>query len=262
MIGAIVGDIIGSRFEFNNAAAIGDHIVDVGASFTDETVCIVGLADAIMRKQPLDQTLRKWCMEYSWVSYGKMFWHWMRDTGAGPYNSFGNGCVARVSVANYFASSSSSAIRLCEELSALTHNHPESLRVVGLLSQALSRASESSEFAGIKTVLEGGGFNLNQNREILMANKVEFSEDVTQIVEPALAAVMVGKSFEDVMRICIHRGGDTDSICSLAGAFAEPLFGIPDEILIPAMEKVPAKMRDVLEKALGLKRSIEIKEGV
>jgi ADP-ribosyl-[dinitrogen reductase] hydrolase len=260
MIGAIVGDIIGSRFEFNNTAPIGDHIVGSGAEFTDETVCIVALADALMRGQPLDQTLRKWCMEYSWVSYGKMFWNWMHDTGAGPYNSIGNGCVARVSVANHFAKSNSAATKLSQDLSALTHNHPESLRVVGLLSQALTKVSISTDVGDIKKILESGGFDLSRSRKLLMANKVEFSESVTQIVEPALAAVMVGESFEDVMRICIHRGGDTDSICSLAGSFAEPVFGIPNEILIPAMAKLPAKMREVLENALAGKRNVIIEE--
>ena len=260
MIGAIVGDIIGSRFEFNNRAAIGPHIVSGGATFTDETVCIVGLTDALLRKAALDQTMRGWCREYSFVSYGKLFSRWVNDPGAGPYNSLGNGCVARVSVAQLFSGSMVEATWLSQKLSALTHNHPESLRVVEILSRALWRVNASGIAVDIYRELERGGFTLTLNREELLSTRVEFSESVTQIVEPALSAVMVGENFEDVMRICIQRGGDTDSICSLAGAFAEPVFGIPNGILLPAMVKLPAEMRVVLEKALGPKRNITIQE--
>ncbi|NJM10114.1 MAG: hypothetical protein HC883_04320 [Bdellovibrionaceae bacterium] len=191
-----------------------------------------------------------------------MFWNWMHDPGAGPYNSIGNGCVARVSVAHHFSNSAKDAAQLSQKLSALTHNHPESLRVVELLSRALSRVSVSGRVGDIREVLESGDFNLNVSREDLLASRVDFSERVTQIVEPALSAVMVGTSFEDVMRICIHRGGDVDSICSLAGAFAEPVFGIPDGILLQALAKLPPMMREVLEKALGLERNIIVQEGL
>lgn len=262
VIGAIVGDIIGSRFEFNNRAPIGSHIVGGGATFTDESVCIVGLADALLRNVSLDETMRRWCREYSWVSYGKLFSRWVNDPGAGPYNSLGNGCVARVSVANQFSDSMAEATCLAQKLSALTHNHPESLRVVEVLTRALWRVNGSGLLSDIRNELEVGGFALAWNREELLASRVEFSESVTQIVEPALSAVMVGESFEDVMRICIERGGDTDSICSLAGAFAEAVFGIPHAILLPALAKLPTDMRKVLEKALAPKRNLIIQEEV
>lgn len=262
MIGAIVGDIIGSRFEFNNRAPIGGHLVGGGATFTDETVCIVSLADAIHRGATLDHTMRSWCREFMWVSYGKMFSNWIQDSGAGPYNSIGNGCVARICVAHHFTDDEKNCVRLAKELSALTHNHPESLRVVGLLSRALFVVADSRDKKSLVSILREGGFEINVEKHRLLGTRVEFSESVTQIVEPALSAVIAGESFEDVMRICIARGGDTDSICSLAGTFAEQIFGIPDEILLPAMAKLPAKMREVLERVLDNERNIILQEGV
>lgn len=125
MIGAIAGDIIGSRFEGSSHNPREFRLFSVECDFTNDTVCTVAVADAILNGRPPAESLRDWVRRYPARGYGGGFKHWAYHPSAGPYNSFGNGAAMRVSPVGLLATSENEAAEAAASFTAVTHNHPE-----------------------------------------------------------------------------------------------------------------------------------------
>src|SRR5689334_21885577 len=90
MLGAIIGDVAGSIYEFNNYRAKDFEFIGRGADFTDDTVCTIAVADALLNKRDPAHVLATWCKRYPGRGYGSMFGQWIEAHERLPYNSFGN----------------------------------------------------------------------------------------------------------------------------------------------------------------------------
>ena len=130
MIGAIIGDIAGSTYEFNNTSDYNFPMFAHGSSFTDDTVCTIAVADAILSCTDYQTSLRTWCRKYPYPmgGYGEYFFNWFKRRDPRPYNSFGNGSAMRVSPIGWLFGCENEVRKQAELSAAITHNHPEGIK--------------------------------------------------------------------------------------------------------------------------------------
>ncbi|KAA6320337.1 hypothetical protein EZS27_029876, partial [termite gut metagenome] len=152
MLGAIVGDIVGSRFEFENTNSTDFELFTDESTFTDDTVCTIAIADALLKNGGKDfQTLLMgWCRRYPGRGYGGRFYNWFINRTQEPYNSFGNGSAMRVSPVAWFGSSIKEVLQLAEQSAAITHNHPEGIKGAKAIAHAICLARTGCDKDTIK----------------------------------------------------------------------------------------------------------------
>jgi ADP-ribosylglycohydrolase len=248
MLGAIIGDIVGSVYEFNNFRS-----KDFGplfhrkAFFTDDTVCTVAVADALVNNRHPAEALKDWGTKY-WENggWGRSFALWLSSDSLEPYNSFGNGAAMRVAPAALLATSLDEAISLAHKVTKVTHNHPEGMKGAAATAAAVFLARTGQNQTYIRTyVSETFGYDLSQSIDDIRPTYL-FNETCQQTVPQALTCVLEAKSFEDTIRNAISIGGDSDTIGTIVGGVAEAMFGIPDDIAERGWNCLPHEMREVL----------------
>jgi len=249
MLGAIIGDIVGSIYEFQNHRSKAFPFFGPEADFTDDTVCTVALADALLRNADPAATLRAWCRRYSGRSYGGMFRRWIEDESLGRYNSFGNGAAMRVSAAALLGIDLPSALLLADRITEITHDHPEGMKGARATVMAiwLARAGESAETIRT-TVAERFGYDMNRTVDDIRPGYV-FNETSQGTVPEALICALTATGFEDAIRNAISIGGDSDTVACIAGGVAEARFGIPEPIAAEGLRCLPGEMVDVVREA-------------
>ena len=138
MIGSIIGDIVGSRFEFNNTRREDFELFTPECSFTDDTICTVAVADALLRDEDFGQVIHEWCRRYPspMGGYGGRFAQWVRSDSPQPYNSLGNGSAMRVSPCGYLPTLQT-ALEKAEESASCSHNHPKGIRGAVVVAHAI-----------------------------------------------------------------------------------------------------------------------------
>lgn len=247
MLGAIVGDIIGSRFEFNNTNDYGVELFDVDCSYTDDTICTVAIADAILKGRPYKDSVIEWCKKYPHPmgGYGCSFRQWLLSDNHEPYNSFGNGAAMRVSPVAWAFVTKQDVQRQAIETAAFSHNHPEGL--IGAMSVAeaiwMFRTSPKTKDDIAEMVARHYyGFNY----WCLMPNKGVFDETCQHCVPLAFFIVQDSKDFEDAIRRAISWGGDSDTVGAIVGSLAEAKWGVPDDIKTVAFDFLPDEMQEVV----------------
>lgn len=247
MLGAIIGDIVGSRFEFNNTDQTDFELFAPECSFTDDTVCTIAVADAIMREADFGATLREWCRKYPSPKggYGAAFVHWVQSDDPRPYNSFGNGSAMRVSPCGYM-NSKISALKFARESAQCTHNHPEGIKGAMCVANIISLAMQGTNRKAIKAlVTERYGYDIKTTCAAIRATNT-FNESCQITVPQAIVAFLEGKDFETAIRLAVSLGGDSDTIAAIAGSMAEALYGIPQPLEEAAMAYLPAEFIDVI----------------
>ena len=139
MLGAIIGDIVGSRFEFNNTNRSDFELFHKDCSFTDDTICTVAIADAILRKCSYQESLLRWCRSYPnpMGGYGGRFAQWIHSNNPQPYNSFGNGSAMRVSPVAWAFDNLDDVLAEAEKTASPTHNHPEGIKGAKTVAHAI-----------------------------------------------------------------------------------------------------------------------------
>ena len=130
MLGAIIGDIVGSRWEFNPTNDYNFELFSDENGFTDDTICTVAVADAILRDREFGESIHEWCQRYPHPmgGYGGRFAQWVRSDNPLPYGSYGNGAAMRVSPIAWAHLNLGGALPLAEESASCTHNHPEGIK--------------------------------------------------------------------------------------------------------------------------------------
>lgn len=232
MLGAIIGDIVGSVYEWQNVRRKDfGPLFGPKAFYTDDTVCTVALADALVNKRHPAEALQDWGHRY-WENggWGGMFSKWLLASSLEPYNSYGNGAAMRVSPAGLLAKSEDEAIQLAHHVTAVTHNHPEGLKggAATALAIHLARVGKSAEDIR-RTVAERFEYDLDRTPDDIRPTYV-FNEACQETVPQALVCALLADDFEDAIRNAISIGGDSDTVAAIAGGVAEALFGIPEEI--------------------------------
>jgi ADP-ribosyl-[dinitrogen reductase] hydrolase len=248
MLGAITGDIVGSVYEFNNLRRKDfEPLFHQDSKFTDDTVCTVAIADALLQDKDPAQTLRDWCERY-WSNggWGKQFARWLAKGKNEPYNSFGNGSAMRVSAAAWLAKDYEHAMALAHKVTVITHNHPEGIKGAHATTAAIYWAIHGATPAHIRANVGSlFGYDLSRSVDDIRVNNPR-SEACQHTVPEAITCAVEASSFEDALRNAVSIGGDSDTIAAITGSIAEALFGIPDEIRETASGYLPEDMLTVV----------------
>ncbi len=272
MLGAIIGDIAGSKYEFNNTFDYDFEMFGRGCDFTDDTICTVAIADAILNGRSYQESLLDWCRRYPSPkgAYGGRFAGWIRSLDPQPYNSFGNGSAMRVSPVAWLFDDLSQVLEEAEKTALPTHNHPEGIKGAKAVAHAIwhfrksrfseeSKDSENEETKGLKNENAKASKDENETIQGFMSIARSYYEDFDTRVYPkgkfdetCMDAVPLSfyllsqaSSFEDAIRLAISHGGDSDTIGAIVGSIAEARFGIPQEMKEKALSYLPDDMKDI-----------------
>ena len=250
MLGAIIGDIVGSRFEFKEFKSTEFELFDAECDYTDDSICTVAIANAILNKKSYKDELLKWCRKYPapMGSYGNRFSTWIYSENPQPYGSFGNGSAMRVSAVGWLFDNETEVLKQAE-LSALpTHNHPEGVKGAQSVGLAIFMSRKGASKEEIRReIQEKFGYNLS-----ITCNEIRptyhFSETCQGTVPQAIVAFLDSVDFESAIRLAISLGGDADTLTAITGSIAEAYYKhIPEYIKKKAMEYLPEDMKLTVE---------------
>ena len=246
MIGAIIGDVIGSRFEFNNTRDYHFNLWDDSCSYTDDTICTLAIADAILTGESYKSKLLEWCNTYPHPmgAYGGRFAQWIHSEDPQPYNSFGNGSAMRVSPVAWAFNDLEDVKREAEKTAAVSHNHPEGIKGAVAVAHAIwlfrTRWGKSLREWCDTMQQYYPGFE-SQHFE-----QGKFDETCQRTVPLCLQIICQATDFEDAIRKAISFGGDSDTIGAIVGSIAEARFGIPQEFIDKVLTYLDPRMIDQL----------------
>ena len=268
----MIGDIVGSKYEFNNTFDYDFEMFGEGCDFTDDTICTVAIADAILNGRSYQESLLDWSRRYPSPkgAYGGRFAGWIRSLDPQPYNSFGNGSAMRVSPVAWLFDDLSQVLEEAEKTALPTHNHPEGIKGAKAVAHAIwyfrksrfseeSKDSENEETKGLKNENTKASKDENETIQGFMSIARSYYEDFDTRVYPkgkfdetCMDAVPLSfyllsqaSSFEDAIRLAISHGGDSDTIGAIVGSIAEARFGIPQEMKEKALSYLPDDMKDI-----------------
>lgn len=253
MLGAIIGDIVGSRFEFNPLQGTEFELFTSECSYTDDTICTIAVADAILnRNDDYKSALVDWCKRYPHPmgGYGARFAKWIDNPV--PYNSYGNGAVMRISPIPLLSCSEDNVMLQAWAATEISHNHPDAIRYAIITAFLIHRfwGGEEKKEKEISIAMHMLGI---ESLPAIKPQSNPFDETVYNCVRIALACLINSTDFESAIRNAMIIGGDTDTIGACVGAMAEALYGIPDEIRDKAMEYLPDEMKAIIEQAYQCK---------
>ena len=235
--GAVVGDIIGSRFEFDNYKSRNFVLFGEDCRFTDDTVLTAAVADALVicRRDPgrelsaeTVQALRRWCASYPGRGYGDRFLRWVRQDSLEPYGSWGNGASMRVSPCAWAASSLQQAQDIARTVTVVTHNHPQAVHGAQAVASAIFLARSGFSKDRIRSYIETNYYCLDFSLDAIRPY-YGFSSSTQGSVPQALEAFFEGVDYNDTIRGAVSIGGDSDTIACIAGSVAEAHYGVPQE---------------------------------
>jgi ADP-ribosylglycohydrolase len=248
MLGAVIGDIVGSVYEWNNVKAKDfGPLFDEKASYTDDTICTMAVAEALVNGRHAGEALKDWGRRYyENGGWGGMFSRWLLQHSLAPYNSCGNGAAMRVSPAGLLAGSTDEALALAKSVTEVTHNHPEGIKGAQATALAIFLARQGVSPQDIKaTITEQFGYDLDRTVDDIRPT-YRFDATCQGTVPQALVCALTATGFEDALRNAISIGGDSDTVAAIAGGLAEALFGIPEDLAAAGWSYLPQDMRDTL----------------
>lgn len=237
MIGAIIGDIVGSRFEWNNIKSKDFEFLTYKCFPTDDSVMTLALAQALLVSKPDYSDLSKnavECMQsvgrnYPDCGYGGGFRKWMFSDNPKPYNSYGNGAAMRVSAAGFAANSIEEAKEISKKITEVTHDHPEGIKGAEATAVAIYMAKTGSSLLEIRDYIDKNYYPMNFTLDGIRTT-YKFNETCQDTVPQALMAFFESTDFEDAIRNAISIGGDSDTLAAICGGVAEAYYGVPSEI--------------------------------
>ena len=259
MYGAILGDIIGSPYEFDMGDKVKDFpLFSARSKFTDDTVMTIAVAeafldvpedDALIRQQVIDSML-KWGHRYPGYGYGVRFNHWLACENPKPYNSFGNGSAMRVSPVAWLFDDLETVRRMARLSSEVTHNHPEGIKGAEATAAAIFLGRTGHTKAQIKAYIEEEfHYDLSRTCDEIRPT-YHHVESCQETVPEAITAFLEGESFEDVIRTAVSLGGDCDTLTAIAGSIAEGFYGVPEELKQQCRNRIPNEFLEILDRVM------------
>ncbi len=272
MLGALIGDTVGSIYEFCNIKTIDFPLFSDGSSFTDDSVMTIAVADWLLHdpvrsQQGLEDSLVKWGHRYPDESYGGAFSRWLfmpefqsvfrdRDTETvdnipygvrHPYNSWGNGSAMRASACGWLAQSVEDALDLGRRSAMITHNHPEGIKGAQAVATAIYLARTGSTKAKIHQYIEDTfGYDLSRDCDDIRPT-YHFDVSCQGTLPAALAAFFDSRDFESAIRLAVSLGGDSDTIACITGGIAEAFYHeIPATIVEEMHHRLPEEFWTVI----------------
>lgn len=252
MIGAIIGDIIGSRFEGMSSVPENFELVAEHSKFTDDTVHTLAVAKAIAEHKRTGESLedlsikylREFGRRYLWCGCGDKFYKWLFKQSPEPYESYGNGAVMRVSPCSYLSSSYKQADKYSQTVTAVTHNHLDAVCAARAVTMAICLLRQGvPKEKMLKKIIR---------KRLYKPSSISKGFDVTAkgTLNIAMQAFMNGDSFESVIRNAIMYAGDTDTNAAVAGSIAEAYYGVPQELKEMCFDKLDDFLKETLIEVL------------
>lgn len=235
MLGAIIGDIAGSRFEFNPTNDYNFELFTKDCGFTDDTICTIAVADALIKGKDFGQSIHEWCRKYPHPmgAYGGRFSQWVHSDNPQPYGSFGNGAAMRVSPVAYWYETMDEVLDAAAATAQPTHNHDEGIKGAQTVAMAIFRAFQINHTYQeaplhideiLKECVEFSGYDINMPKSAVI-NK--FDETCQGTVPVALKIISMATSYEDAIRLAVSLGADADTLGAIVGSIAEAIWGLP-----------------------------------
>lgn len=253
MLGAIIGDIVGSRFEWNNHRDKDFEFLTYKCFPTDDSIMSLAVAQAILISQPNHSDLSEnavECMQcvgrnYPDCGYSGSFRRWIFSDNPKPYNSFDNGAAMRISAAGFAADSIDEAKTLSKLVTMVSHNHAEELKGAEATAAAIYMAKSGSNILEIRDYINENYYPMNFTLDEIR-NSFQFKETCQNIVPQALQTFFESIGFEDAIRNAISIGGDSDTVAAICGGVAEAYYGIPTDIRKHALTFLDQKLMQLL----------------
>ena len=242
MIGAIIGDIAGSRFEWHNHKSKEFELFTNRCGPTDDSIMTLAVAKAIMNcagdysrlESEAISCMQEYGRRYPDASYGGRFYRWIFSSNPKPYNSYGNGAAMRVSPCGFAAKSLEEAMLLARTVTQVTHNHPESMKAAEAVISAIYLARIGKTLDEIQDYITERYYRIDFTLDEIRPS-YHFDVSCQGSVPQAFAALFESSDFEDAIRNAISIGGDSDTIAAITGGMAEAYYGVPEDIRKQAM---------------------------
>lgn len=265
MYGAILGDIIGSPFEFDRGDKTKDFkLFSRRSHFTDDSVMTLAVCEALLKvgqdatvkeiEDAVISSMQSWGRRYPHEGYGGYFRCWLTARHPEPYNSFGNGSAMRVSAAGWLYDSLEKTRVVAKATANVTHNHPEGIKGAEATASAIFMARNGSSKEEIKKYIENE-FHYDLNRTLdEIRPSFHMDETCQKTVPEAIIAFLEARDFEDAIRNAVSLGGDTDTLGAITGSIAEAYFGISETLISECRNRINKDMRDVVDAFYSLVR--------
>lgn len=257
MFGAILGDIIGSPYEFDRGHKTKKFPLFVEKShFTDDTVMTIAVADACQNisSEMSDEEIRKifidkmlyWGNKYPWSGYGMRFIRWLAKKSPQPYNSYGNGSAMRVSAVGWYFNDLDTVRKMAKLSAEVSHNHPEGIKGAESVAAAIFLARTGHSKEEIKEyIISKFGYDLSRSCDEIRPN-YHHVESCQETVPEAITAFLEGNSFIDVIRTAVSLGGDCDTLTAIAGSIAEAFYGVSSKMQNECFKRLPDDLGHIL----------------
>jgi ADP-ribosyl-[dinitrogen reductase] hydrolase len=246
MLGAIAGDIIGSRFEGHPAPPRDFTLFHPACRFTDDTVCTLAIAQALLENRDFAGHLRSFVHRHPDRGYGGMFRRWAFSADAPAYGSWGNGAPMRVAAVGWFADSEAQAFDLAAAQAAVSHDHPDAITASQAVALAILLVRQGGSVAEVRQrISDHFGYDLEPANALAVGG---FDVSAAGTVPTALTAAFEAEDWERAVRTAVCLGGDTDTLACIAGAVAEAIHGLPAAIAKAARQHLTPDLLEVLDR--------------
>lgn len=247
MLGAIIGDIVGSVYEWHNIKTTEFPFFQDRCFFTDDSVLTVATAKALMSGMSYTEAYQDFARRYPGRGYGGNFMGWIYAENPQPYNSWGNGSAMRVSPVGFAIDDVDGVLAEARRSAEVTHNHPEGIKGAQATALAVLLARQGTPQKEIRSEIAGRfGYDLDRTLDEIRP-VYAFSESCQGSVPEAIIAFLESTSFEDAIRKAISIGGDSDTIACITGGIAEAYYGVPGEIADKAYDYLPDEFIEIVE---------------
>jgi len=257
MIGALIGDVVGSRFEFYNIKTKDFKLIDKGCSFTDDSVLTIAVMDWMLNAK--DHTdnfeaikyLQNWAKEYPDAGYGSTFYYWKDEENPKPYNSCGNGAAMRISAVGFLSKSLEEVKAKSKVITSVSHNHIEGIKGAEVAATMVFLAKNGATKEELKKYACEMYPEINEfEYEDLKRNYFHGAEICQTTVPQAIFCFLISKDFEDCLRTTISIGGDSDTLAAISCAIADAYYKeIPNDLVLAVENKLTSKLLEVLFQA-------------
>ena len=251
MLGAIIGDICGSVYEWNNFKTTNPQTVSLlesGCTFTDNSVLTVATAEVLLQKRSYVEAYKEWARRYISAGYGGTDMQWVQSESLEPYNSWGNGSAIRVSPVGWVFGTLEETLAEAQRSAEVTHNHPEGIKGAQAVAVAVFLARTGNSKSKIKAHIEAMfGYNLKRTTDEIRPDYA-FDVSCTGSVPEAIICFLESEDYVHALQLAISIGGDSDAIACIAGSIAEAFYReIPDVLVKFAQVRLTDEMKLILD---------------
>lgn len=244
LLGTIIGDIAGSRFELvNNKYGKEFEFLHKYCRYTDDSVMTLAVAKAFLEskedysnfEEQVVKSMTEVGRKYPSCGYGPSFYRWIMSDDHKPYGSFGNGSAMRISAVGVVAKSIDEIKKLSAIVTNVSHNHPDSINGSEATAVAIYMALNGKSKEEIKEYIENNYFKIDDLKIDTMKPQY-FHINCVETVKQSLGAFLESTDYEDAIRNAIALGGDSDTIGAITGSIASAYYGIPEDFCNKALE--------------------------